>query len=82
MFRKELNILDEWMVTLMKENDKVRIKKNNIIGVIIDIYEVDDTKYFSVESIEKGVTTEDGYGGDFPIFDCVADEIEPITPIR
>lgn len=60
----------------MKENDKVRIKKHNIIGVIIDIYEVKGTKYFSVESSEKKINTEDGYGGEFPIFDCVADELE------
>lgn len=63
----------------MKENDKVRIKKYNIIGVIIDIYEVDGTKYFSVESIEKKVDVEGGYGKEFPIFDCVADELEGIS---
>lgn len=78
MFRKELNILDEWMMTLMKENDKVRIKKNNIIGVIIDIYEVDGIKYFSVESSEKEVSAEGGYGKKFPIFDCVAEELEEL----
>ena len=65
----------------MKENDKVRIKKNNIVGIIIDIYEVDGTEYFAVESIERKVNVEDGYGYgvDFPIFDCLADELEPVA---
>ena len=62
----------------MRENDKVRIKNNNITGTIIDIYEVDGTKHFSVEADEKKVDTEGGYGKDFPIFDCVADELEEI----
>ena len=62
----------------MKENDKVRIKKHNIIGVIVDIYEVDGTRYFSVESSEKRIDTKGGYGDEFPIFDCVADELELI----
>ena len=62
----------------MRENDKVRIKKYNIIGVIIDIYEVNGTKYFSVESVERKVDVEGGYGEDFPIFDCVAGELEEL----
>lgn len=70
------------MVVLMKENDKVRIKKNNIIGVIIDNYEIDGTEYFAVESIERKVDAEGGYGGDFPIFDCVADELEIVKYIK
>ena len=63
---------------MMKENDKVRIMKYDIIGVIVDVYEVDGTRYFCVESSEKRIDTEGGYGKDFPIFDCVADELELI----
>lgn len=60
----------------MKENDKVRIKKHNIIGVIVDVYEVNGKKYFSVESIEKDVNQVEGYGKEYPIFDCTIDDIE------
>lgn len=60
----------------MKENDKVRIIKNNIIGVIIDIYEVNGEKYFSVESVDKHTDSTNGYGQEYPIFDCTIDDIE------
>lgn len=62
----------------MKESDKVRIKKHDIVGVIVDIYEVNGTKHFSVESDERNVSVEGGYGKEFPIFNCLADELEMV----
>ena len=60
----------------MKEYSKVKIKKNNLEGVIVDIYMVDGTKYFSVEVNEKKTVASDGYGYIYQIFDCTADDLE------
>ena len=54
--------------------EHVRIKKNDLIGTIIDISESDDEKVFIVESDVKG-KRNDGYGGDYPIYWCKEDEI-------
>jgi hypothetical protein len=63
-------------VIALNENDTVRIKKNNVVGVIIDIYEVGGVTHYSVEANEKTVEAEGGYGKEYPIFDCLAEEIE------
>ena len=55
--------------------DKVNIKKNGISGVVVDVYNVGETKHYTVEADEKTDKAE-GYGGAYPIFDCTADEIE------
>lgn len=57
--------------------DKVKIKKNGLSGVVVDVYSVGETKHYSVEADEK-TDEAGGYGGDYPIFDCVAAEIERI----
>lgn len=55
--------------------DKVVIKKNGVIGTIVDVSESDGRSIFIVESDEKG-KRNDGYGGIFPLFDCTIDDIE------
>lgn len=55
--------------------DKVKMKKNGLSGVVVDVYSVGETKHYSVEADEK-TDEAGGYGGDYPIFDCTADEIE------
>jgi len=59
-------------------NDKVRIKKNGMIGDVIDIYKVGKTTVYIVEGGEN-----DRYEGaypdadsPFPLFDCTDDELE------
>lgn len=49
--------------------DKVVIKSKNIPGTIIDIVKNSSRATITVESDIKGNRT-DGYGGDFPIFNC------------
>lgn len=58
--------------------DHVRIKKNNLIGTIVDISESDGEKTFIVESDVKG-RRNDGYGGDYPLYWCNEDEISKVT---
>ncbi len=55
--------------------EHVRIKKNGIIGTIVDISKSDDETIYIVESDEKG-KRDDGYGGDYPLYWCNDDEIE------
>lgn len=57
--------------------DKVKMKKNGLSGVIVDVYGVGETKHYSVEADEK-TDEAGGYGGDYPIFDCASDEIERV----
>lgn len=59
-------------------NDRVRVKKNGMIGDIIDIYKDGNTTVYIVEGGEN-----DRYEGaypdadsPFPLFDCTRDEIE------
>lgn len=57
--------------------DKVKIKKNDISGVVVDVYNVGETKHYTVEADEK-TDKAVGYGGDYPIFDCTVTEIERV----
>ncbi len=58
--------------------EHVRIKKNNLMGTIVDISECDGEKIFIVESDVKG-KRGDGYGGDYPLYWCKEDEILNVT---
>lgn len=64
---------------MLKEYDKVRIKKSGIVGEIIDIYypQTGETVY-TVESDEKGVPGGRGDPDDWKFFDCLADELEMV----
>ena len=62
----------------MKLNDTVRIKSDNVMGTIVDVYCRNGTTYYIVESSEKGaVKGKDG--GDWPLYDCKREDIEVIT---
>lgn len=62
----------------MKLNDIVRIKKENIIGTVVDISCRNGTTYYVVESSTKGVVKGKD-GGCWPLFDCTREDIEIIT---
>lgn len=55
--------------------DKVIIKSKNISGTIIDIVKKNNGNVITVESDVKG-KRNDGYGGDYPIFDCMEDDLQ------
>lgn len=57
--------------------EKVKIKKNGISGVVVDVYNVGETKHITVEADEK-TDKAVGYGGAYPIFDCTVDELERV----
>ena len=57
--------------------DKVIIKSKNIIGTIIDIVKNENETTITVESDTKGKRT-DGYGGEYPIFNCKEEELKMI----
>ena len=58
--------------------EKARIKKNGLIGTIVDISESNGEKTYTVESDTKG-KRDDGYGGDYPIYWCKENEIEEMS---
>ncbi len=55
--------------------DKVLIKSKNVEGTIIDIVKNKNNTKITVESNVKGKHS-DGYGGVFPIFDCVEEDLK------
>ena len=55
---------------MIKEFDKVRIRKTGIVGVVVDIYTVNGNVYYSVESDERGVPGGYGEESDYKIFRC------------
>lgn len=63
---------------MIKEYDRVIIKKVGVIGIVVDISETHTGKNYIVESNEKGVSG--GYGSDdsWKLFDCTEDELERI----
>ncbi len=62
----------------MKLNDTVWIKEKNVAGVIVDVSYRCGTKYYIVESIVKGALPGHD-GGEWPLFDCVGEDIEVIV---
>lgn len=61
---------------MIKLFEKVKIKSNNLIGTIVDIYKSNGKSIFIVESDTPDV--EGGYGGEWKLFDCFEEEIERI----
>jgi hypothetical protein len=57
---------------MIKEFDHVRIKKNGVTGIVVDILDRSNgERYYSVEDdIEKD--------GDWPIYGCYEDDLEKI----
>ena len=55
--------------------DNVIIKSKNISGILVDIRNTEQGAVFSVESNVRG-NRMDGYGGIWPIFDCLENDLE------
>ena len=54
--------------------DVVKIKRNGVIGTIIDKTVIDGRTEYIVESNTKG-EVEGAYGGLWPEYDCVDDDL-------
>ena len=61
---------------MFREYDKVFIKNTGISGEIVDIYEVNNIKIYTVESDERGVPGGIGYDGDYKLFHCKKEELQ------
>ena len=63
---------------MIKEYDRVIIKKTGVTGIVVDISETRIGRNYIVESDEKGVS--DGYGSadSWKLFDCEENELERI----
>lgn len=65
---------------MIEEFDKVRIVKTGVTGIVVDIYESNGGKRFTVESDEKGVPGGWWDGEDtWNLFTCVENELEKIV---
>nr|DAK28430.1 MAG TPA: hypothetical protein [Caudoviricetes sp.]DAL01537.1 MAG TPA: hypothetical protein [Caudoviricetes sp.]DAT42886.1 MAG TPA: hypothetical protein [Caudoviricetes sp.] len=64
---------------MFKLFDKVRVKKKNITGVIVDVSRQGERQCFVVEADNRG-KIEGGIGGenDYAILDCMSEELEHI----
>lgn len=51
--------------------DKVRIKKNGIVGIVVDV-NLSDTSWYIVEDDEKK-------DGKYELYDCLEEELETIV---
>ena len=62
----------------INEFDKVRIKETGIVGVVVDVHEINGETIYIVESDEKGVPS--GYGGNdtWKLFDCIDGDLEKL----
>ncbi len=57
--------------------DKVRIKKEMVTGIIVDISNIDGNPMYTIESDTEGLSK--GYGGKWKLFDCHEEDIEKIS---
>ena len=60
----------------LKEYDHVRIKSTGILGVIVDIYTINEKTHYTVESDDRGVPGGSGDEDSYKLFSCLKDEIE------
>lgn len=58
--------------------DHVKIKKNGVVGHIIDISEGKSGTVYTVESNTKGKRDDADYPSEWPLYDCKRNEIESI----
>ena len=61
---------------MIREYDKVIIKSSGVAGEVVDIFEVDDKKMFTVESDARGVPGGIGFEGDYKLFHCREEELQ------
>ena len=59
---------------MIREYEKVIIKSSGIAGEVVDIFEVDGKRMFTVESDERGVPGGIGFEGDYKLFHCREEE--------
>lgn len=57
----------------MKLYDKVKLKRNNITGIIVDITQIDGKEIFT---IEDDIENSDKNGTSWPLYQCERYEIE------
>ncbi len=57
----------------MELYDKVKLKRNSITGIIVDITSIDGKEIFT---IEDDVERVDKNGADWPLYQCERDELE------
>ena len=64
---------------MFKLFDKVRVKKKNITGVVVDVTQQGERQCLVVEADNRG-KIEGGIGGenDYAILDCMSEELEHI----
>ena len=55
--------------------EHVRIKRNGIVGQIIDITKGENGTVYTVESATKGKRADADYPSEWPMYDCKSDEI-------
>ena len=55
--------------------DRVRVKKNDVVGQIIDITNNGMGTVYTVESEVKGKRSDADYPSEWPLYDCMANEI-------
>jgi hypothetical protein len=58
--------------------EHVKIKKNGIIGQIVDIINSKSGPEYTVESDTKGERDDADYPGEWPLYFCKENEIEKI----
>ncbi len=62
---------------MFKLYDKVKIKKNGITGVIVDIYKGKKGIMYTIESDTKSSDYSEGdYKSLWPLYDCISDDLE------
>ncbi len=64
---------------MIEEFDKVKIIKSGVTGIVVDIYEANSRRLYTIESDEKGVPG--GWWEDpdaWSLFTCTEDELERI----
>jgi hypothetical protein len=62
-------------------NDKVIIKKNNLRGTVIDIWEYPDGIVYTVESDTIGLRDDADYNIPWPEYECREEDLEPAVDI-
>ncbi len=62
----------------LKEYDHVRIKDKNVTGIIVESFTADDGKTVYIVEDDKRNGDGDSLKFDFPLYDCLADDLEKI----
>lgn len=64
---------------MFKLYDRVKIKKNGITGIIVDISKMGNKSIYTIESDIKGKVEQEGvYPSLWALYDCFYEEIEKV----